>query len=121
LAITIKGGTPAAAPRATGLERNAAADAYARLCQKGGTRSKRAADLVGDLLDELVKDDAALGPELEAARQMLDEVCGDLPEGPAMARAEAIAERLKQKVEATRGQRGSLAGKIRKAFEELDE
>ena len=76
MAITIKGGTPPAAPRAMGMERNAAADAHARLLKKGTATSKR---------------------------------------------AEAAAEKLKQKVEATRGQRRSLAGRVKQAFEELDE
>jgi hypothetical protein len=121
LAITIKGPTSSAPPQATGLERNAAADAYARLAKKGGERSKRAAKRVGDVLDELVHDEDATGSELEAARHMIDEVGDDLPQGPPMARAEAVAERLKQKIETTRGQRGQLAQRMRQAFDELDE
>ena len=120
MAITIKGATGPAPPQATGIEHNPAADAHARLSKKGGARSKRAADLVGDLLDEVV-DGAELGAEMEAARKMIDEVCDDLPEGSAMEQAETIADRLKKKIEATRGQRNQLAQQIRQKFDKLNE
>lgn len=121
MAITVKGPSAPALPQAIGTERNAAADAYARLSKKGGAKGKQAADLVGGLLDEVVEDDADLGPELEAARQMIDGATDDMPEGTAMERAEAVAERLKKKLEATRGQRHPLSQKIKKAFDKLDE
>lgn len=121
MAISIKGPTTPGTPLPSGVERNAAADAYARLQSKGGKRSARAAERVGELLDELVTDDDDLAEELSTARQMLDEISDDLPEGTGMAQAEAIAEKLKQKIEATRGERLRLAEKTRKAFDDVDE
>ena len=56
--------------------------------------------------------------EIDMGRHIL---CADPLEGTAMARAEAIAERLRQKIAAARAEKEHLAQQIRREFQELDE
>lgn len=121
MALTVKGGSGRPPTQPTGTVGNAVAEAYARLNKKKGKKGKKAADAVGDLLDDVVGEQGDdFETEAAMARTIADEVSEELPDGSGMEQAEAIAEKLKEKIESTRGQRDHLAQRIQKAFDDLD-
>ncbi len=121
MALTIKGGgkPPPKQPAPANLEQ-AAAQAFARLKGKR-TKKGAAADAVGEVLDDIVGDEDALDSEMAAAKKLLEEASEDLPEGTGLEQAKLIAAKLREKLEATRGQRGPLARKIQGAFDALSD
>lgn len=117
LGIFIKGkGQPPQNPGATPAH-NPVGEAYVRLSQRKGPG--RAAAAVGEAIDSVVADEELLSEE-EAARELADDVTRDLPAAPPLQQAEVIAERLKQKIEASRGKRGQVAQEIKKILDSAE-
>ena len=75
---------------------------------------------MGDTLDSVVSNEKGIAEELAEARALADEVRDDLPPGSGLEQAKAIAEKLKQRIEATRGDRSHRAQKIQEEFDDLE-
>ena len=121
MSTPIKGPGQGQAPNKSAQEnsaKGAAEAAFVRLTKKKRKGGGDPAAAVANALDEIIAEVETEAEEAEA-ELIADEMTDNLPEGAGMGQAEAIAERLKKKLESTRDRRGPLAQKVRKAFDDL--